>query len=161
MDEVMVHSRFNLPPKVKVRFDPDDPRAISRAKQSFKEEADVNTIMLRYQRTGTLGDPGATRRPTYGDFSDGKELHEVQNKIKQAQSEFMLLNSAVRARFKNDVEELLNFISDPQNEKEAIELGLIQSQSEPESPEAVGRPPLGLDQEGAPVAPATPPPEEK
>ena len=95
----------------------------SRTKQSFLEEADINNIMRKYINTGVL--PVGDRKPTYGDFSSGAEYQDLQNQLIQAQQEFELLPADIRDRFGNSPEAMIDFLSDPENEAEAIAIGLI------------------------------------
>lgn len=108
----------------------------SMAKQSFAEEANINNIMARYVKTGSFYDQEGTRQPQYGDFSNGDAFEDVQNKIVQAKEDFALLDSDVRELFDNDVSQLLDFMSDPENHDEAIELGIIPDPSKANSDEA-------------------------
>jgi phage internal scaffolding protein len=95
--------------------------------QQFKDEADINNIMARYQKTGVLVDPltQATRKPMFDDFSELGDFRDHQQAVIDAQELFMQLPSRLRARFGNDPAELLQWLSDPANKQEAIELGLM------------------------------------
>lgn len=105
------------------------------ARQSFKEEADINTIVNRFMKTGVL--PQAVNLPRYGDFSEAMDYHSALNLIMQADDAFMELPAELRARFENDPGQLLEFLQDEANRPEAEKLGLVAPQvvpvSEPES----------------------------
>lgn len=101
----------------------------SMAKQSFKEEADINNIVNQYLKTGVL--PEGQRQPLFGDFSTGNDFQEAMLAIQEAQEDFAALPSAIRERFKNNPAEILAFMSDPENEAEARELGLIPQKEQP------------------------------
>lgn len=103
----------------------DDP---GRTKQSFAQEADINYIMARYHKTGYLVDPAsvATRHAVFGDFSEGVEYMELQNRLLVARQAFERLPSSMRERFGNDPAQLIEFISLEENRREAEELGLLQ-----------------------------------
>ena len=104
----------------------------SRTKQSFLEEADINNIMRKYINTGVL--PVGERQPTYGDFSSGQDYQALQDQLLQARMDFELLPADIRDRFGNSPEALIDFLSDPDNHEEAVELGLIAAeQQEPDS----------------------------
>lgn len=128
---VVIHSRYNLPPNP--GFKNDEP---SLTQQHFKDEADINNIMARYQKTGVLVDPltQTTRKPMFDDFSELGDFRDHQQAVIDAQEMFMELPSRLRARFANDPAELLQWLSDPANKEEAIELGLF-SKPPAESPE--------------------------
>lgn len=135
-----IKSRFDKPAQVAVKCEDE-----SRTKQSFAKEADINTIMARYRKTGLLVDPAAlnsSRQAVYGDFSDGTDFQEFQNRIAAVQSAFGCLSASMRSRFKNDPAVLLDFIADPANAAEALELGLItKAESETLARSAATEPP--------------------
>ncbi len=128
---VVIHSRYNLPPNP--GYKNDEP---SMTQQQFKDEADINTIMARYQKTGVLVDPltQVTRKPMFDDFSELGDFRDHQQAVVDAQEMFMQLPSKLRARFSNDPAELLQWLSNPSNKDEAIELGLFSKPSA-ETPE--------------------------
>lgn len=95
----------------------------SRAVQSSKMEADINTIVKRFRLTGQL--PSNIRMPTYADFDQVHDYHSALVLVRQAAEEFMLLPANVRSRFGNDPESLLSFLEDPANRDEAVKLGLL------------------------------------
>ena len=82
----VIHSRYNLPPNP--GFKNDEP---SMTQQQFKDEADVNYIMARYQKTGVLVDPltQATRKPMFDDFSELGDFRDHQQAVIDAQELFM------------------------------------------------------------------------
>lgn len=99
-------------------------RKPSKVQQHFRQESDVNEIMRRYRATGVL--PGARRGvPVFGDFSDGIDFLEAQERVVKAREAFESLPAEVRRRFRNDPAELLEFISDESNRDEAEQLGLV------------------------------------
>lgn len=96
------------------------------AKQEFKDECDINNVMLQYARTGEL--PYTTAKPSFGDFRSARTYQESMNLIIEAQKTFSNLPAMVRAQFKNDPSQLIDFLNNPQNRDKAIELGLIDGQ---------------------------------
>lgn len=122
----IIHSRYHLPPNPGiVNKEP------SMTQQQFKDEADINNIMARYQKTGVLVDPltQTTRKPMFDDFSELGDFRDHQQAVIDAQEMFMQLPSQLRARFANDPAELLQWLSRPENKEEAIELGLFSKPS--------------------------------
>lgn len=95
-----------------------------RTKQSFADETNINTIMLKWNRTGSIEHMNK-RQGQYGDFSDAPDYHETFLRIQDANLAFDALPSEVRKRMHNDPGELMDFLADPENRDEAIELGLI------------------------------------
>lgn len=93
------------------------------AKQEFKEECDINTILKRFNITGEL--PQGVRMPTFGDFVPVGTFHEAANAIAVAREAFDELPAEVRRRFANDPGEFVAFCSDPKNLEEARGLGLV------------------------------------
>jgi len=93
------------------------------AKQEFKDECDINNVMLQYARTGEL--PYTTQKPSFGDFRSARTYQESMNLIIEAQNSFKELPAMVRAQFKNDPSQLIDFLNNPANKEKAIELGLI------------------------------------
>lgn len=110
-----------------------------RTHQSFKDECDINKIMARHKKTGLIR--RKHMRPQYGDFANVGDYQEALNIAKTAEAMFGELDSRVRARFNNDPGAFLEFCDDPNNQAEAIDLG-IAAPPEPE-PEVVTEPVAG------------------
>lgn len=109
-------------------FRKDDPNSRSMTRQSFAKDADINNIMAKYAVSGVLVDPAnvdSGRVARFGDFSDIPDYALMVKRVNQAQDDFMTLPSDVRARFNNSVEDLLGFISEPENVVEAVSLKLL------------------------------------
>lgn len=104
---------------------------VVRTKQTMKNECDVNRIMARIKKTGVIPD-SMYRAGAYGDFTGITDFQDMQLKIKIAETSFMQLPAAVRAKFENDPAKLMEWISNPENRGEAINLGLIPQDPEPE-----------------------------
>lgn len=102
------------------------------AQQQFRDEADINTIMERFGRTGELIAP--VRMPEYGDFTGIGDYHSAMNAVIEAQSSFDALPAKVRARFDNDPGKFVEFCLDDNNRQEAVELGLVPAKVEPVVP---------------------------
>lgn len=106
-----------------VSFDAKKDKSLTN--QADMESADINKIMARYEKTGVLIDTlGIERKPMYGDFSEVKDYHTSLAAIRRTEAAFGLLPAAIRNRFQNDPQALINFLEDPKNDKEAVELGL-------------------------------------
>lgn len=95
---------------------------ISRAKQSFAAECDINNILKKYVKTGLL--PIVAKSPSFDDFSDVVDYQSAMNVVLSAQGAFAELPSKVRARFGNDPANFMSFMANPDNADEAISLGL-------------------------------------
>lgn len=97
-----------------------------RTKQAHAAECDVNKIMSKYARLGTL--PQHVGVSQYGDFTQVDDYLGAQLRIKDAQAQFRALPARVRDRFKNNVALFLSFIQDKNNLVEAKELGLLKDE---------------------------------
>lgn len=113
--------------------------------QSMKEETDINTIVRQFMKTGNLGQPG-TRQPMFGDFS-ADTYHDMVNKIADAELAFATLPSRVRDRFQNDPYQVIRFLDNPDNLKEAIKLGLVPEPAEEPVKEAAPAAAMASDPE--------------
>lgn len=129
----------------------DNPRVrtpvgtVSRTKQSFKDDCDINKIVARHSRTG-LWEHVTAREPHYGDFSQATDLHTAMEQVLAAQDAFDALPSAVRALCKNDPEVLLRALASPEETAELYDAGLPMAEGykpwrEDEPEETVVEPP--------------------
>ena len=94
----------------------------SLTQQQFKEEADINTIVDRFLRSGVL--PTPVNMPQYVDYEGVFDFQSAMNVVRAADENFMRLDAKVRARFNNSPQEFLEFFANPENTEEAIRLGL-------------------------------------
>lgn len=119
----------------------------SMTKQSFKDECDINRILMKYQKTGLL-----THVQSYGgryeDLPSNLDYQESLNAIMAAEEAFMSLPSSLRSRFGNDPATFLDFVGNPANENELVELGLANPR--PTAEQSGGPAPS----DAAPAAPA-------
>ncbi|QCQ85080.1 internal scaffolding protein [Blackfly microvirus SF02] len=105
-----------------------------KTKQSFAEEADINTLIRRFGVNGQL--PAGVRMPTYGDFTGVGDFQSALNAVSDAQAAFMRMPADVRSRFGNDPGAFVDFCSDEANRDEAVKLGLVPPPPKLEVPEA-------------------------
>ena len=101
---------------------PISPVGQKKAKQEFKQDADINSIMQKFQKTQTIN-YAAKHQPQYG-IATPVDYHQALNIVTAAQSMFAELPSNLRRRFENKPEALLEFVQDEANYQEATELGL-------------------------------------
>lgn len=108
-------------------FSKNNDKSVSRTQQHFKDETNINSIMKRYKASGLLTDPlhKPTTYPEFGDFTGIVDFQTMQNKQIQIRDYFMSLPAELRKRFENNPQNLMTFMSDPANVKEARELGLL------------------------------------
>lgn len=105
---------------------------VSRTKQSFKEECDINTIVERFG-IGYDIPAGGIPAEAFGDFSDSADFHTLVNRLAVAREAFDMFPAPVRARFDNDPEKLVGFLSDDANRDEAERLGLVFKRPKPDA----------------------------
>lgn len=104
-------------------------------KQSFKDQCDIHKILSQYARTGRL--THVSSRPSmFIDVSDLPDYRSALQNVKEAEVLFMSLPSATRLQFKNDPAVFLDFCTDPENEGELRELGLLPPDDIPAVEEA-------------------------
>lgn len=96
--------------------------------QADRNESDINKIVARYQRTGSV--ITNSKQPFYGDVSEFEGLGESIVKVREAQSLFMDFPADVREKFDNDPVRFVDFVGDEKNYDEAVALGIISKPPE-------------------------------
>lgn len=97
----------------------------SHVDQSYKDECDINRIMRRYEKDPNAAVPQVDGA-SYLDVSEVGSFFEAQLLVKRGEAAFAALDSRVRERFHNSAVELMQFLDDPNNEKEARKLGILK-----------------------------------
>lgn len=92
--------------------------------QADRDDADINKIVSRFQKSGQIP-PSVRGEPFYGDVSEFGDLAESYMKVQEAQRLFSAFPADLRERFDNDPVNMIDFLADEGNRKEALELGLI------------------------------------
>ncbi len=128
----------------------------SAAKQSFKDECDINKIMAKYRKTGLI-DHVNRYKGDYSNLERGFEYQAGLNMIIEAKDAFESLPAEIRTRFGNDPGEFLEFVHDPESVDELVALGLAKAL--PQESEESGQAPDAGAGDGPP-APAEPPVEQ-
>lgn len=116
-------SAYSAKNRLAISFPENSPHT----KQEFKAEADINTIMARYNRTGELPQINLVA-PQYLDVTD-MDFHTHMNIIREAQDLFDALPSQVRNRFANDPGEFIDFCGDLNNHPELARMGLLSTEA--------------------------------
>lgn len=106
------------------------PEGVSMTQQHMGPETDINNIVSKYLRTGTLGNPSATRQAIFGDFT-AIDYMDMQNAIADIDQQFASLSSKIRRRFNNSAYQLVRFIENPDNRDEAVKLGILEGAMPP------------------------------
>lgn len=125
---VKIRSRYLPVHSEGISFDPDDSRNIgvdclSKTKQEFKDDCNINLIVARFQETGLIDVP--VHEIFYGDFSEVKDYAQAFEIVSTVGEFFGRLSADVRRRFNNSPEEFLRFASDPNNEAALVDLGIV------------------------------------
>lgn len=94
-----------------------------RTKQSFKPEADINTIVRKYEATGLVTHL-SRGVPRYGDFSAAQDLKTAMDLAHEARDEFMKMNPYVRKAAENDPVKFLEMLATEEGTQELIDAGL-------------------------------------
>ena len=134
-----IFSAANLGPRVQVHFE-----GKGRTKQAPLRETDINWIMKKYVKTGLI-DHLSRHGAEYG-FASSVTFHEAMNVVTKAEQMFLDLPAEVRVRFEGKPGAFLDFVQNPENQEEMIELGLAKR--------IKGVPAVGA--EAAPVAESAP-----
>lgn len=99
----------------------------SMTKQEFTAEVDINNIVKRFINSG--GDPTSLpftdRKAMYGDFTMLPDSYQsALNYVLDTKAEFMKLPADQRAKFDNNPQVFLDYVSDPKNLDALVEMGL-------------------------------------
>lgn len=104
----------------------------SRTKQSHQAECDINNIIKQFKISGMVTHVNAQMQAgAYQDLPDDMDFQVALETVRLGEVAFATLPSKIRDRFGNDPETFLGFMSNPENEKEARELGLLKAQAPP------------------------------
>jgi len=129
--DIIIKSAYSVKSRYQIFFEGE-----GRTKQSFKDDTDINNIMARFIKTGTL-DFTNKNEPRYADVS-GFDYMTMRNIVASANSMFAELPAHLRNFFNNNPEEFLNFVQDDTNRAKAEELGLLKPQAAAAPVEAAG-----------------------
>lgn len=127
----------------------------SLTKGSMQDECDINTILRKYEKTGLLTHV-SKYKGSYEDLPEEFDYQMAQEVMIQAEEAFGSLTGKIRSKFENDPRKFLEFVQNPDNEKEMREMGLmdVKPQMDPE-PVPTVEPGEGTP-EGSPPTPDSP-----
>ena len=86
-----------------------------RTKQSFKDQCDINKILKKAMRTGSIAHLQKYPEATYGEFDGEFTLLEAHGRIARANQIFAELPSEIRREFNNDALAFVSFAGNPEN----------------------------------------------
>lgn len=100
---------------------PIEPKDYSdgRTKQAFKDSTDVNKMLRKAQKAGTLSHL-VRHGAVYGDFSDVPDLLTAQNRINAGKAIYDELPSEIRKEFP-DMFKFFEYVNDPANKDDLVE----------------------------------------
>lgn len=100
----------------------------SLTKQSFKDECNINHIMSKYEKTGSIEHVN-NHQGSYGDFTHSQSYQESLNQIMLAQNQFDSLPAQIRKQFENDPILFVEYCSNPDNHDNLVKMGLAQAEA--------------------------------
>jgi len=107
-------------------------------KQSMSKECDINLIMDKYKRTGTVNFLNS-QEAIYTDDMVDVDFHEAMTIIAEANTMFAQMPAHLRKEFKNDPGTFLEAVHDPEQAQRLFDLGL-SSKNPTQAAEAIETP---------------------
>lgn len=120
---VKIRSMYDAP-VVAAKFKSLQP---SMTKQSMTDEVDLNKLVKKYPNMLAEGRAALAKGQYAGMFDLSHapaDLMDAMEAVQIASEGFMQLPAVIRDRFAHDPMQLLQFLSDPKNDDEAVEFGL-------------------------------------
>lgn len=102
--------------------------------QHHTPNVNINVMMKRMGVTDGAIPPHALSPQYYGDFTEATDLRGVFDRVREATDRFNELPASIRAQFNNDPATLTQWVLDPANAQEAVEMGLLSQLAAPEVP---------------------------
>lgn len=128
---------------------------LSRTKQSFRDQCDINVIVEKHRRTGLITHVN-NRTPLYGDFSKATDLQSAIERVHAAEDSFDALPSGVRAAAENSPVRFLEMLDNPAEVELLEKAGLTLDEKSPPASKPPVREPAEPEPEGRPAPAATP-----
>lgn len=114
--------KLNAPREEQLALLPGAPKVrVSMTKQDFKDDTDINKLLARAQREGTLSHISRFEGE-YADFSDVDDLLTAHERYQRGVEIFQELPSEVRREFSQDPAEFFRFVNNPDNRERYKEL---------------------------------------
>jgi phage internal scaffolding protein len=123
---IIARSQYDIRPVMASDLDFAGDKGLT--KQSDAKDCDINLIMKRFEKTGTLPNMIA-RDGHYGDFSNVPDYQEALEIVRLANDQFGNLDANIRNRFENDPAKFLAFATDPKNLEEMEKMGLLNEEA--------------------------------
>lgn len=116
--------------------------------QHHAASVDIRNILMAAKK-GIPIESVAWGTPQFGDFSNVDSYVVARQRIASTNEDFGRLPSEIRNRFQNDPAKLVEFLSNPANLNEAVELGIITPGQPDQVVAAVPKPPPNGEGEGS------------
>jgi len=143
-------------PKIRNKFSPRVPKIFNsqkadRTQQHFAREVDINNILAKYRKTGTIDHINQTKL-RFGDFRDLADFCGDMDKITKAQQAFDHLPSSLRKEFGNSPSDFFAYIGKEENFDKCVQMGIFNARKEIKAPaEPTPEPvPPGSKKDGSP-----------
>lgn len=139
---VRENGAFTGQKRVQIFFDRDEDQkngpSRDRCKPEFFKASRIDVIIKKALRTGMMDvKPGTF----YGDFSDGADFLQHQNRVISVHRYFEGLPSETRNFFNNDPKNLLDFVANPANYDEAVKMKILKKRPQEPAPAPPAEPP--------------------
>lgn len=108
----------------------------SQTQQHHVDACDINKIMAKFRKTGLI-DHVQQHQGVYKDVASVGDFTDAMNIVAKASQSFEQLPSEMRLRFNNDPAEFLDFVKNPKNSDQLIEMGLAVRREVPQKPSPV------------------------
>ena len=102
-----------------------DGKLMYKTEQAHKHDCDINNIIKKYNRTGTI-EHVRYIEPKFMDAS-ALDFKTTMDKMKKIEQKFEEIPSAIRKRFDNDPGKFYAFMENPDNKNEAIKIGISRT----------------------------------
>lgn len=109
----LCEGKKNLTRAKMLAFHPDKNYDDGRTKQAFKDETDINRILQRAQKAGTISHL-QQYQGVYGDFADF-DFFEATLSLTRGREIFDALPSELRNEFNQSPEQFFTYVNDPEN----------------------------------------------
>lgn len=123
----------------------------SLTEQSHADACDINNIVARVLKSGYVPySESSLKRAFYGDVTAApRDFMEAQQLVVRVNEVFDGLPSELRERFDNDPSKFVEFVENPKNRAECLEIGLLAPEPKEQAPAPKTSP------EGNPAAPVS------
>lgn len=118
-----------------IRRGTDINTGVTMTKQADRDEADINQIIKRFEKTGML--TVNQREAFFGDVSGLTDYKTALDTVNEANNLFKGMSAEIRTRFDNDPALMIQFLDNEDNYEEAVKLGMVVRRPEvaPEPPD--------------------------